>query len=174
MELLDPHELCMLERRIEEEHIIFRFELQPHSFGHKDELVFFLFFWVGEANELVDPLFDENFQSLNKDAFEMNVQLRNPNMQIGDFSLAELIDDLLNNLQLFAQNFLFKWTSGEWLDSRCDDLILVTHQALHFMELKHDLSKVLWVLLHILVVLIPESVEALVDAEHDCFFLLSD
>lgn len=143
MELLDPHEFCMLERRIKEEHIVFRLQLKPHSFGHKDKLVFFLFFRVGEANKLVDPLFDENFQSLDKDALKMSIQLRNPNMEIGHFSFAELIDDLLNDFQLFAQNFFFEWASGERLDSRCDDLIFVTDQALHFVELKHDLSQVL-------------------------------
>jgi hypothetical protein len=57
----------------------------------------------------------------------VDVQLRHPDVQVRDLSLAELVDYLLDYFQFFAEDLFFEGTGGEGLDSRCDDLVFVAY-----------------------------------------------
>ena len=93
-------------------------------------------------------------------------------MKVGDFAGAELIDDFLNGLEFFGEDFCLEGAGRERLDGGGDDLVFIADESLHFVQIQNDLSQVLGVLLNVLVVLVPEGVEALVDAVHHCPLLL--
>lgn len=168
MELLSPHKFGVFEGRVEEEDIVLGFEFKPHAFGDEDELALFLVLPSGKGDELVDPFFDEGLKPAHEDGFELEVELGNPDVKVGDFAGAELVDDFLNGLELFGEDFCLEGAGRQRLDGRGDDLVFIADESLHLVEIQNDLSQVLGVLLNVLVVLVPEGVEALVDAVHHC------
>lgn len=116
MELLCPNEFGVFERGVQEKDIIFRFQLETHSFGHEDKLAFLLVLASSKGDEFIDPLFDQGLQPSHENGLELKVQLRNPDVKVRDLAGAELIDDFLDRFEFFGENFSFEGTGGERLD----------------------------------------------------------
>ena len=102
MELLNPVEFCMLEGRVQEEDIVFRFQLKSDLLGYKVEPVVVLIFGIGKADKLLDPVLDKRFQPFGKDDLKLSIELRDPDVEIGNISLVEIINHFLNLVQLAA------------------------------------------------------------------------
>ncbi len=126
MELLSPYEFSMLEWRIKEKYIVFRFKFQSDSLVYIHKFIFFLILRVGKSNKLIDPLLNKHFKPLHKDSLELSVEFWNPDMKIGDLSLAELVNYFLNDLEFLAEDFFLERASHERLNGWGDDLIFVT------------------------------------------------